>query len=190
MNELCQFENCRSIVLNEVQEALGCVQEMEVDTLISMILGAEKVFVVGVGRVLMMMQAFAKRLNHLGISTFYVGEVNEPAITEHDLLIVGSGSGESVIPLRIMQIAKRFDAKVAHIGSNPTSTMTSLEDAFVRIPCRTKLHLEDELDSSQPMSALFEQSLLLLCDTISLMLIYKKGINDISDLWRFHANLE
>ena len=50
--------------------------------LLNMICDSEKVFVVGVGRVMLMLQAFAKRLNHLGITANYVGAIDEPAITE------------------------------------------------------------------------------------------------------------
>ena len=119
----------------------------------------------------------------------YVGAINEPAIGKEDLLVVGSGSGETAIPVSITQIAKKTGARVIHIGSNKNSTISALADMVVRIPCRTKLVLPDEINSSQPMSSLFEQSLFLFLDIISLMIIEKKKIN-LNDLWYTHANLE
>ena len=62
-------------------------------------------------------------------------------------------------------------------------------DVFVRIPVSTKLGLPNEVPSIQPMTSLFEQSLLLLGDTIALMIIKEKDIN-MKELWQYHANLE
>ena len=65
----------------------------------------------------------------------------------------------------------------------------TLSDHFVRIPVQTKLGLRDEIESIQPMTSLFEQTLLLLGDTICLMIINEKNI-DMPTLWEYHANLE
>ena len=184
------YKDNSKLVINELSTTLNAIDEKQVDQLVTMICDAEKVFVVGVGRVLLMLQAFEKRLNHLGIDAYYVGEINEPAITEKDLLIVGSGSGESVFPLSIIKIAKKYDAKTAHIGSNANSSMTEYEDLFVRIPCSTKLDLPDEIKSKQIMSSLFEQSILLLGDVVAKEISERKHITDIHALWKKHANLE
>ena len=184
------YKDNSKLVINELSTTLNAIDEKQVDQLVTMICDAEKVFVVGVGRVLLMLQAFEKRLNHLGIDAYYVGEINEPAITEKDLLIVGSGSGESVFPLSIIKIAKKYGAKTAHIGSNANSSMTKYEDLFVRIPCSTKLDLPDEIKSKQIMSSLFEQSILLLGDVVAKEISERKHITDIHALWKKHANLE
>lgn len=68
--------------------------------------------------------------------------------------------------------------------------MTPYEDIFVRIPCSTKLQLQDEIKSLQVMSSLFEQSLLLLADMVALLIVDKKQITDLHALWKKHANLE
>lgn len=185
-----KYQSYKEIILGELDQSLAGIDENRVKELTQMICDAEQVFVVGVGRVLLMLQAFVKRLNHLGIQANYVGAVDEPAITENDLLIVGSGSGESIVPLEIMKIAKRYGAKIVHIGSNENSSMAKYEDLFVRIPCSTKLNLKDEIQSGQIMSSLFEQSLLLLADAVALMIVDQKNITDIHALWKKHANLE
>jgi 6-phospho-3-hexuloisomerase len=118
-----------------------------------------------------------------------VGQITEPAITEHDLLIVGSGSGESSFPLAMATKAHSLGATVAHIGANPNSSMNKVSNHFVRIPVQTKLNLPNEIQSIQPMTSLFEQSLLLLGDTIALMVIEDEDIN-MKNLWQYHANLE
>lgn len=47
----------------------------------------------------------------------------------------------------------------------------------------------DEIRSKQPMTSLFEQSLLLLGDTTAMMMVEDRGI-DVGALWQYHANLE
>ncbi len=176
-------------IIKELGNTMGSIAADEVLALVGHIQRAEKVFFVGVGRVLLSLEAIAKRLAHLGIKTYIVGQITEPAITDSDLLIVGSGSGESMFPLGIAKKARTLGATVAHIGSNPDSSMRGYNDTFIRIPVQTKLDRPDEVHSIQPMTSLFEQALLLLGDTIALMIIREKNI-DMHNLWQFHANLE
>ncbi len=176
-------------IVQELDKTLGSISGDSVLELVHLIENADKVFFVGVGRVLLSLEAVAKRLAHLGVKTYVVGQITEPAITPNDLLIVGSGSGESMFPLGIAKKAKSLDATVAHIGANPDSSMKMYSDLFVRIPVQTKLHLPGEISSIQPMTSLFEQALLLLGDTIALLMIEEKKI-DMHSLWQFHANLE
>lgn len=178
-----------NLVLTELRKTLDSIDSESLERLVDVILDSDKVFFVGVGRVLLSLQAITKRFAHLGINSHYVGEITEPAITDKDVLIVGSGSGESLFPLGIAKKAKKLGAKVVHIGSNPNSSMKECADFMVRIPVRTKLALEDEIDSKQPMTSLFEQTLLLLGDIIAKIIIEKKGLN-MHALWEYHANLE
>lgn len=184
------YNDFKKIVIQELDDVLTTVDEQAVEKLVNSICKAECVFVVGVGRVMLVLQAFVKRLNHLGIHATYVGSIDEPAIGEKDLLIVASGSGESVVPLVIAKLAKSYGAAIVHIGSNADSSMNAYASDLVRIPCQTKLHLEDEIPSQQLMSSLFEQSLLLLFDIISMMIFKKRSSKDIQTLWKMHANLE
>lgn len=176
-------------IMAECLLTLSKVEPEAVDEFVDALLKAEKVFFIGVGRVMLSLEAIAKRFAHLGINTFCVGQITEPAITDKDLLIVGSGSGESAIPVTIAKIAKKHNAKIAYIGANPQSTMAGMADVFVRIPSRTKLYLEDEIESVQPMTSMFEQCLLLFGDTIAKLIIDKNKV-DMKGLWRCHANLE
>jgi 6-phospho-3-hexuloisomerase len=187
--QVSTYDEIRRLVLDEIECALAAVDRAQVERLVEALLGAEKVFVVGVGRVMISLQALGKRLNHLGITTYCVGDVNEPAITPRDLLLVGSGSGESAIPVAIAQIAKQHGARIAHVGSNPRSSLAPVTDVFVRIPVKTKLELPDELGSAQIMSSLFEQCLFLLGDVVALMIARREEL-DLAGLWQYHANLE
>ena len=75
----------------------------------------------------------------------------------------GSGSGTTLFPASIARKAYQIGAKV-HIGSNQNSELKDFVCLMVRIPVRTKYYLQDEIDSRQPMTSLFEQTILLLGD--------------------------
>lgn len=40
------------------------------------------------------------------------------------------------------------------------------------------------------MTSLFEQALYVLGDSVAMMIMEEKGIDDIGRLWEYHANLE
>ena len=183
------FKTACDLILAECKTALAQVDPDAVEKLLDAMLMADQVFFIGVGRVRLSLEAIAKRMAHLGIKTVVVGQITEPAITERDLLIVGSGSGETLIPVAIALKAKSFGAKIAHIGSNPESKLKPITDIFVRIPVRTKLTREGEINSRQPMTSLFEQSLLLFGDSLTCMIVARRAL-DIKSLWKYHANLE
>ncbi|NQU64290.1 MAG: SIS domain-containing protein [SAR324 cluster bacterium] len=188
-NDFLSFQGSIDIIFDECRQALSKVDPIAVEYLIEAILSAEKVFFVGVGRVLLSLQAIAKRFSHLGIHTCYVGQITEPAITNRDLLIVGSGSGESLIPVAIAKKAKIFGVKIVHIGSNSESSLKGIADIFIRVPVRTKLAMPDEINSRQPMTSLFEQCLLVLGDALAMMIVLRQEL-DMKSLWCYHANLE
>lgn len=189
MDSNVTYGEIKDLVLSELQTSLSSIDSAQVERLIEAVLAADQVFFVGVGRVLLSLQAIAKRWAHLGIRTHFVGEITEPAITEKDLLIVGSGSGTTMFPVGIAKKAHDKGAKVVHIGSNTDSDIKNIVDFMVRIPVRTKAYKEDEIDSQQPMTSLFEQSLLLLGDIVAKMIIERKQL-DMKSLWQYHANLE
>ncbi|MCI9567847.1 MAG: sugar isomerase [Lawsonibacter sp.] len=185
-----QYQDTCADVLDELRRTLDSIDPASVERLAQAILEADQVFFVGVGRVLLSLQCVCKRLAHLGIRAHYVGEITEPAITEKDLLIVGSGSGASLFPLGIAKKARSaVGCRIVHIGSNPNSEMKDIADFMVRIPVRTKFYLEDEIDSCQIMTSLFEQSVLLLGDILAKIIVEQRQL-DMKALWQYHANLE
>lgn len=184
-----RYEENYKMVVGEIEGGLAGVDMDAAERLVNDILVADDVFLIGVGRVMMSLQAFCKRLTHLGIKAHCVGDITEPAIKHTDLLIVGSGSGESIVPVAVARKAKEYNAKVVHIGSNSNGTISQYSDYMVRIPTRTKLYLEDEINSQQIMTSLFEQVLLIFGDVLAKMIVDERNI-DLKELWKWHANLE
>jgi len=178
-----------SLIINECELVLKAIEPAEIDNLLSEIETAGKVFFVGVGRVMLSLQAISKRWNHLGIHSICVGQIDEPPITNKDLLIVGSSSGETIIPVSIAKKAHVIGARIAYIGTNSTSTVGKIANVFIHVPISSTNHNSLQVTSQQPMTSLFEQSLLLIGDTIALMIMERKRLRE-EDISRTHANLE
>lgn len=184
------YADASAAVLSELKRTLAMIDADSLEQLKNDILAADQVFFVGVGRVMLSLQSICKRLAHLGIKAHVVGEITEPHLNKGDLLIVGSGSGGSLFPLGIAKKAYHtVHCKIVHIGSNPNSELKDICNYMVRIPVRTKFYLDDEIDSCQPMTSLFEQSLLLVGDILAKLIIEEKQL-DMKNLWQYHANME
>ena len=81
--------------LNELQEIVETVEEAELEQMQDLILNSNRIFVGAAGRSLLAMKFLAMRLMQIGLKVYLVGEVCTPSIREGDLLLVGSGSGET-----------------------------------------------------------------------------------------------
>ena len=121
-----------------------------------------------------------------------VGETITPAIEPGNLLVIGSGSGETGTLQVMAAKAKKVGAKLALITVHPESTIGKLADFIVKIPATTpKTGGPSTAKTIQPGANLFEQSLLLVGDAIGIRIIEIKHIEDSNvDLMRRHANLE
>lgn len=182
-------ENLTKAVSSEISEVLSKVNSDEVSKMMDAILKAEKIFIIGVGRVFLSLQCLAKRLAHFGFDVNVVGSVVEKSITGKDLLLVASGSGESKLPASISEIAKQYNAKIGLITSSQESTIKSMADVVIHLPCPTKMDYSYGVKSIQSMSTLFDQCLHIFGDILCLMLQKRTGQTN-EDLKKRHANLE
>ncbi|MEZ4670246.1 MAG: 6-phospho-3-hexuloisomerase [Anaerolineae bacterium] len=177
-------------VLDEVAFALHSVSDTQVATLRLAIHDASRVFIAGKGRSGLLARAFALRLMHLGLTIHVVDEVTTPAIMQGDLLILISGSGETASILQYSAQARSHGAKVALITAFPNSSIAQRSDIVVHIPAPSvKADVVNEVTSFQPMANMFEQSLMLLLDVITLQLMSDLGLTQ-EQLAARHANLE
>ena len=183
------IERSVNLILQELNDTLPQLDEPQVEAFLTELTRPNRrVLLMGVGRVLIALKAWVKRLSHLGIDINYVGSENEQPLHEGDLLVVGSSSGESVLPVAIATIAKKLGATVAYVGCSPESTVSRLAETRLLLRGRTKYACANEYPSRQPMSQLFEQQLFLLGDVIALELMARNGWTE-ADIKRHHANL-
>ena len=69
-------------------------------------------FVTGAGRSGLMGKSFAMRMMHMGIDAYVIGETVTSTFTQDDLLIIGSGSGETKSLIPIAQKQKNLEEKL------------------------------------------------------------------------------
>jgi len=177
------------LVLDELARSLRLIDQGQFSAFLEELLRARRVLCVGVGRVLISLRAWVKRMAHLEIDIDYVGSETERPIGPGDLLIVASSSGESAVPVAVAHIAKKTGARIAYVGCTPESAAAGLSDIRLLLAGRTRYARADEFRSAQPMSTLFEQQLYLLCDILTLEIMEKRGWSE-EDIRRRHANLE
>jgi len=177
-------------ILNELRRTVEQIDPTEVTALLEAIGRAPRIFVTGAGRSGLAMRGFAMRLMHLGYIVHVVGETTTPAITEDDLLLIGSGSGATAGPLQNAQTASSIGATVALVTIQNESPIGRLADHSLSINASTpKLGQATGLRSVQPLGSLFEQSLGLLLDALIIQLMAQTD-QDQSAMFGRHANLE
>ncbi|WP_337100755.1 6-phospho-3-hexuloisomerase [Paenibacillus sp. YIM B09110] len=173
----------------ELKQALAGVSEAEVERLVDAIAQAGRVFVAGAGRSGLMMRAFAMRLMHLGLDAYVVGETVTRSLAKGDLLIIGTGSGETKSLVPMAEKARSLGAVVAAFTISPASTIGRLADVAVLLSGAPKDRSDGGGVTAQPMGSLFEQTLLVLGDAVILRLMEKLGL-DGKAMYGNHANLE
>ncbi|HEY3398763.1 MAG TPA: 6-phospho-3-hexuloisomerase [Armatimonadota bacterium] len=162
------------MVAEEIRRVMAQVDPAQVAALEQAILDANRVFVCGSGRSLLMMKAFAMRLMHLGLHAYVVGETITPAIIPGDLLLAGSGSGQTRTTLAMVQAARSRGARTAAITAHPESDIALEGDLLVEIPARIR-GIANQAVSQQPPGSLFEQCLLVLGDGMIMTLMERLG---------------
>ncbi|CAM3567841.1 3-hexulose-6-phosphate isomerase [Klebsiella spallanzanii] len=163
----------------------------DVQHLEQLISEAPAVFVYGAGRSLLMLKAFAMRLMHIGISVHIVGDVVTPALREGDLLLLASASGETGSLIQVAKKARSLGGKIALLSIFPESTLGQLANVTVKLPAYTD-KLPDGPDNVKgvlPGGSMFEESVLLLGDTLILRLAEMNG-HLLTKGFALHANLE
>lgn len=169
-------------IIKEIGQLSEKIDSQQVKLLIQLIRQSKHIFLTGAGRSGVVINAFANRLMHLGYSVSVVGEITSPHSKPQDLMLIGSGSGETIRLVEQAKLAKANHIKLALITANANSTLAKLADCVVIIPF-------DNHQSVQPMGTLFEQTSFLLYDSIILSLMAAQGETSQSMKQR-HADIE
>ena len=170
------YLNFKETVMSEIDEVLSSVDPKQLRKLVSAITKNNEVKVLGyaAGRMGSGLKAFVMRLNHLGIKASFFGDNYVPPMNENDVFICCSNT------------------VVSFVG-NDKSKMAELSDIVIKFKtCNGGLNSADDptkIDSIQPMTTLTEQSMFILFDIITMMVIETMGI-DIKDTKKYHSNIE
>jgi len=192
------FQSAMLTIAEHIKKVAESLDPAQVERFVEEILKANKVFVYGAGRSGLAGKAFAMRLMHLGIDVYVIGEIVTPAISDGDLLILISGSGETTSVVNAGRIAKKAGAKVILITTYPNSTAGKIADHVVVVEGRTKLKGEKDFilrqikgvhHSLAPLGTLFEAAAMVFLDGIIAELMNRLGRSE-EDLRVRHATIE
>lgn len=180
-----------SQILEELKESSLQINENQVTQFISYIGPGKRIYVAGAGRSGVAIKAFASRLMHLGLNVHFIGDITVPHTKPGDLLVIGSGSGETQSLVSLAQKAKKSGLHIILNTLTSNSTIAGLADAKIVLPGASP-KVEDKTHSGssiQPMGSGFEQLSLLVYDAIVMSLMQK--LNQTSEeMFERHANLE
>lgn len=184
--------------INELKEVVENVCWDNAEQMENEIQRANRIFITAAGRSLLAMKFFAMRLMQLGYTAYLVGEVCTPSIQENDLLIVGSGSGETQSICTICKKAKEKGAIVALFTKKEMSAISQIADCVIVLNTNPSIMegalepcgwIENDYKSIRCSGNPFEQSIVIVSDAIICDLMQKtnRGVKQIQKL---HANLE
>ncbi len=175
----------RDIVLDEVSLVLRRIPEESSRSFVAELARCKSIYITGVGRSGLVVQAFGQRLMHLGFDVHLAHEITAPAIRRGDLLVACSGTGSTLLPLYMARKARRIGARVVSLTAKPKSPLARISNLTVPIPSP----LERGPETRQPARSLFEQVLFLYLDSVILTAMHGLKIPG-RRIRRRHANLE
>jgi len=177
-------------IQREIEQALTQLRYESCDRLTDMIMRAKRIFLAGMGRSALVIRTFAMRLMQMGFTVHVIGETTTPAIERGDILVIGSGSGETQSLVAMARKAKALNAEIALVSTQPRSSIGKTADLNVQIQAAAlKSSPTFKPASVQPRGSLFEQTMFILFESIILRIAELKGL-DTEQMLSKHANLE
>lgn len=187
-----------NLIAEHIKKIASKLDTGSVTSLVTSIMTAQRIFLMGAGRSGLAAKAFAMRLMHMGFNVYVVGETTTPAVQPEDLVIAVSGSGETPSVASLGSIAKKIGSKLAVITSNKDSTLGNISDIVVTIPGRTKedISYEDYHERRMvgypqlaPLGTIFEISALVFLDAVISELMVRTGASE-AELKKRHTVFE
>lgn len=177
-------------ILSELQQNAMKIDDAQTARFVEQIKNAKHIFLQGAGRSGIAIRGFANRLTHLGFSVSVIGEISSPHSMPGDLVIIGSGSGETGSLVSLAQKAVTCGVDVALVTMKTESTIGKLAKSILVLPGTVKEdNVREEGAFSQPMGSAFEQLCFITYDAIVIELMAQLG--ETSDMmFKRHADLE
>ncbi|MDT4762306.1 sugar isomerase [Sphaerochaeta sp. PS] len=180
------FKKLADVILEENRQVLDRIDVKEINRLIEEIDKAKTIQLYAMGRMGLSMRGFTMRLKHMGYDAYVVYDTTTPCIGEGDLLLVLCGMTN--VEMNIVKLSKEAKATIGILSPHPENEIGQLADFTVRVPGQF-FGDPSEVKSIQPMCTILEQSMFLLTDIVTMMIIEKNHI-DIDKMHKRHTNLE
>ncbi|MGI6665783.1 MAG: SIS domain-containing protein [Christensenellaceae bacterium] len=165
-------------------EMFASIDQSQLDAMADALLAAKRIFVAGWGRAGNCIRILSMDCSQIGLETFVVGDNSTPSIQPDDILVIGSGSGETKTMAILARQCKEHGAKLGLVSGNPDSTIGKLADVNVVIP--KKSWAEDAPPAS---GGSLYHVMVMVCDILRVYLADKLGVTN-ADIVYNHNNLE
>ena len=131
------FTESVSYIQRKIKDILDKVSQEDIDTVKDLFFISNRIFVYGAGRSGLVAKAFVIRLVHLGFQTFVIGETITAPVQKGDLVIIVSGSGETIPAVMTAEITHNIGAKVVSITGKKKSEIAEYADItlFISSTC-------------------------------------------------------
>lgn len=186
MKNMKIFRRSLEYIQSKIEDILHEISDDDIENVKKLFLDAERIFVYGAGRSGLVAKAFAIRLVHLGFQTFVIGETITAPVRKGDLVVIVSGSGETIPSKMTAEIARNIGAKLVSITANKESPVAQFADISIVLNATCQ---ENERSELAPLGTLFEASAWLLLDSIVAELMHAKNETEES-MRKRHATLE
>jgi 6-phospho-3-hexuloisomerase len=127
LNDICNE------IIDGISGSIANVKCNEIIEFITLLDNADRVYLRGKGRNLLISKQFAMRLLHLDYSVFMVGSVTALPVKEGDLVIFVSGSGSLISNSVILDKCNELNATTCCLTSNPDSYLGSNCDLTITV---------------------------------------------------------
>lgn len=180
------FSESIKYIQRKVKDILDEISPDDIENVKKLFFDSNRIFVYGAGRSGLVAKAFAIRLVHLGFQTFVIGETITAPVQKGDLVIIVSGSGETIPAVMTAEIANNIGAKVVSITGKKKSEIAKFADVTIYLSAAC-----DDVERKRyaPLGTLFEASVWILLDGIIADLLESKNETEES-MRRRHATLE
>lgn len=174
--------------MDEIRRVLLAGADREVERLCEEVQAARRIACHGVGREGLMMRALCMRLMHLGFDAHVVGDVTTPPLGAGDLLLVSVGPGFLATVQALLGVARLTGARTVAITAQPDGETSRTADTVIYLRAQT---MADDRGGSSvlPMGSLYEASMLLFFDVVSIRLRERTG-QTMEAMRSRHTNLE
>ena len=180
------FTESIKYIQRKIKDILEKVSQENIDKVRDLFFNSKRIFVYGAGRSGLVAKAFAIRLVHLGFQTFVIGETITAPVQKDDLVVIISGSGETIPAVMTAEIANNLGAYVISITAKKKSEIAKFANItfFISSSCD-----EEERKRYAPLGTLFEASVWILLDGLIAYLL--DGKKETEEVMRSrHATLE
>jgi 6-phospho-3-hexuloisomerase len=174
-------------IADHVLNVADSLDPSSVDEFARMLNSANRIFVMGAGRSGLVAKSFAMRLMHIGFQVYVVGEIITPAVTEGDVVVAISGSGNTRTISEFGTICKKLNVRLITVTSNRDSALGRLSDLTVVIDGQQKNnhsreYMERQLSgrhkSLMPLGTLFELTAAVFLDSFIAKMMVVRGVDE------------